>query len=61
MRLRTTVAASMFAALLAVAIPTSAPAQVQRTPNQNDSLTINAFPNPIIAGEGALIYGRPRA
>jgi hypothetical protein len=58
MRLRIAVAASMFAALLAVAIPRTAPAQDQRAPNHNDSLTINAFPNPIIGGEGVLIYGR---
>ncbi len=58
MRLRFAVAASTFAALVAVAIPTIAPAQVRHAPNQNNNLTINASPNPIIAGEGVLIYGR---
>jgi hypothetical protein len=58
MRLRIAVAASMFAALVAIGIPTIAPAQVLHAPNQNVNLTINATPNPIIAGEGVLIYGR---
>lgn len=56
MRLRMAVVASMFAALVAVAIPAIAPAQVQHAPNQ--ALSINASPNPIIGGEGVLIYGR---
>jgi hypothetical protein len=58
MRLRIAVAASMFAALVAIGIPTTAPARVLHAPNQNVNLTINASPNPIIAGEGVLIYGR---
>jgi hypothetical protein len=58
MRLRIAVAASMFAALVAVAVPAIAPAQVQHPPNQSNNLTINVSPNPIIAGEGVLIYGR---
>lgn len=58
MRLRIAVAASLVAALTAVAIPAIAPAQVQHPPRHNYDLTINAIPNPIIAGEGVLIYGR---
>ena len=58
MRLRVAVAASMFAALVVFAIPAIAPGQVQHAPNQSNNLTINASPNPIIAGEGVLIYGR---
>jgi hypothetical protein len=58
MRLRVAVAASLVAALMAVAMPAIAPAQVQHAPRHNDELTINAVPNPIIAGEGVLIYGR---
>jgi hypothetical protein len=58
MRLRIVVVAAMFAALAAVAIPAIAPAQVRHAPNQGNNLTINASPNPIIAGEGVLIYGQ---
>ncbi len=58
MRLRIAVAASTFAALVAIGIPTIAHAQVLHAPRQNVNLTINASPNPIIGGEGVLIYGR---
>lgn len=58
MRLRIAVAASLAAALVAVAVPAIAPAQAQHAPRHNNGLTINAVPNPIIAGEGVLIYGR---
>lgn len=54
MRPRLVVLASMLAALVAVAVPGSAAA----APKHNHGLTIAASPNPIIAGEGVVIYGR---
>jgi hypothetical protein len=56
MRLRFAVLASVFTALVAVAAPGIANA----APRHNHGLTINATPNPIIAGEGVLIYGQLR-
>ncbi len=58
MRLRFTVAASLMCALVTVAVPGVASARVTHHPRHNYYLTINASPNPIIAGEGVLIYGQ---
>lgn len=57
MRLRFAVLGSMLLALAAVALPASAGA----APRHNHGLTINATPNPIIAGEGVLVYGQLNA
>jgi hypothetical protein len=54
MRSRFAVLASMLTALVAVAAPGIATA----APKHNHGLTINAIRNPIIAGEGVLIYGQ---
>ncbi len=54
MRLRLAVLASVLSALVAVA----APALVSAAPRHNRGLTINATPNPILAGGGVLIYGK---
>ncbi len=54
MRLRFTVLASIVTALMALAIPSVGNA----APKHNRGLTINATPNPILAGEGVLIYGQ---
>ncbi len=54
MRLRVTVLASIVTALMALAIPGVGNA----APKHNRGLTINATPNPILAGEGVLIYGQ---
>jgi hypothetical protein len=54
MRLRFAVLASLLTTLVAVAAPTVASA----APRHNHGLTINATPNPILAGEGVLIYGQ---
>lgn len=58
MRLRLAVAASLTCALAMVAVPGFANAKVAHAPRHNYGLTINAEPNPIIAGEGVLIYGQ---
>ncbi len=54
MRLRFAVAASVLCALVAVAVPGA----VSARPHHHYRVTINAAPNPIIAGEGVLIYGQ---
>ncbi len=54
MRLRFAVLASTVTALVALAIPGVGNA----APKHNRGLTINATPNPILAGEGVLIYGQ---
>ncbi len=54
MRVRFALAGSLLTALVAVAVPGVASA----APVHNRGLTINATPNPIIAGEGVLIYGQ---
>ncbi len=54
MRLRFAVLASLFTALVALAVPGAGTA----APKHNHGLTINATPNPILAGEGVLIYGQ---
>jgi hypothetical protein len=54
MRLRLALLGSLLAALVAVAVPGFASA----APVHNRGLTINATPNPILAGEGVLIYGQ---
>jgi hypothetical protein len=56
MRPRFTVLASLLATLVVAAVPATAAA----APRHNHGLTINATPNPIIAGEGVLIYGQLR-
>jgi hypothetical protein len=56
MRLRLAVLASVVTTLLAVALPSAAAA----APRHNQGLTINAIPNPILAGEGVFIYGQLR-
>lgn len=60
MRLRLAVAASLTCALVMVAVPGIANAKVTHAPRHNYGLTINAFPNPIVAGDGVLIYGQLR-
>lgn len=54
MRLRFAVLAAMMTALVALAIPGAGSA----APRHNRGLTINATPDPILAGEGVLIYGQ---
>jgi hypothetical protein len=56
MRPRLVVLASLLAALMVVSVPAMAGA----APQHNLGLTINATPNPIIAGEGVLVYGQLR-
>ncbi len=56
MRPRFAVLASLLATLVVVAVPATAGA----APLHNRGLTINATPNPIISGEGVLIYGQLR-
>jgi hypothetical protein len=62
MRLRFAVLGSLLAAAVVVGTPSAvaaAPDQpVTPVPNHNRGLTINAIPNPIAAGEGAVIYGQ---
>ena len=54
MRVRFALVGSLLTALVAVTVPGVASA----APIHNRGLTINATPNPIIAGEGVLIYGQ---
>jgi hypothetical protein len=54
MRTRLAVLATILSALVAV----MAPGIANAAPRHNHGLTINATPNPIIAGEGVLIYGQ---
>lgn len=54
MRTRFAVLAVAVSALLTVTVPGVASA----APRHNHGLTINATPNPILAGEGVLIYGQ---
>jgi hypothetical protein len=54
MRLRFALLGSLLTALVAVGVPAAASA----APIHNRGLTINATPNPILAGEGVLIYGQ---
>jgi hypothetical protein len=51
---------AVLASLLAVLVVVSVPAVASAAPQHNRGLTINATPNPIIAGEGVLIYGQLR-
>ncbi len=57
MRLRFAVLGSVLTALVVAALPGTSVA----APRHNRGLTINATPNPIIAGEGVLIYGQLNA
>jgi hypothetical protein len=57
MRLRFAVLGAAVVALLAAVLPTTSVA----APRHNHGLTINAAPNPIIAGESVLIYGQLNA
>ncbi len=54
MRTRFAVLAVILSALVAV----TAPGVAAAAPRHNHGLTINATPNPIIAGQGVLIYGQ---
>jgi hypothetical protein len=54
MRPRLAVLATVVTTLLAVAMPSI----VSAAPRHNRGLTINAIPNPILAGEGVFIYGQ---
>src|ERR1700722_18547114 len=54
MRPRIVVLASLLTALTVAAAPSVASA----APHHNRGLTINATPNPILAGDGVLIYGQ---
>lgn len=56
MRLRIAVVASVLCSLVVVALPGSANARVHHP--RRYQLSINAAPNPILAGDGVLIYGR---
>lgn len=53
MRLRLAVLASVVTTLAAAQLPST----VTAAPRHNRGLTINAIPNPILAGEGVFIYG----
>lgn len=57
MRLRFAVPAAMLAALVVAVSPGIASA----APHHNNGLTIHAAPNPILAGEGVLVYGQLNA
>jgi hypothetical protein len=54
MRLRFALLGSLLAAAMAVGAPSTAVA----SPDPNRGLTINAIPNPIVAGEGVVVYGQ---
>lgn len=54
MRLRLALRGSLLAALIGCALPGPATA----APHHNNGLTIHVAPNPIIAGDGVLIYGQ---
>ena len=58
MRMRFAVLALLSSAIVVVSSPASALAHRQHGPRHNHGLTINATPNPIIAGESVLIYGQ---
>jgi hypothetical protein len=49
---------AVLASVLAALAVTAAPATAGAAPRHNRGLTINATPNPILAGEGVLIFGR---
>jgi hypothetical protein len=57
MRLRFAVLASVVTAMVVAA----APSIVSARPDHNNGLTINAAPNPILAGESVLVYGQLNA
>jgi hypothetical protein len=57
MRLRLAVLAAVVTSLAAAVVPSVASA----APVHNRGLTINAIPNPILAGEGVFIYGQLNA
>jgi hypothetical protein len=58
MRLRFAVLASLASALVVVSVPANTLAHRHHGPRHNHGLTINATPNPIIAGDSVLIYGQ---
>jgi hypothetical protein len=58
MRLRFVVLALLSSALVIVSAPASALALRHHGPRHNHGVTIAATPNPILAGEGVLIYGQ---
>jgi hypothetical protein len=51
---------AVLASVLAVLVVVSVPAIASAAPRHNHGLTINATPNPVIAGDGVLIYGQLR-
>jgi hypothetical protein len=58
MRLRFAMLALLASAVVVVGSPAVASAARHHGPRHNHGLTINATPNPIIAGESVLIYGQ---
>jgi hypothetical protein len=58
MRLRFAALASLASALFLAGPPAAAVAARHHGPRHNHGLTINATPNPIIAGDSVLIYGQ---
>lgn len=48
----------VLASLLAAVVVAVAPSAASAAPHHNRGLTINVTPNPILAGEGVLIYGQ---
>jgi hypothetical protein len=58
MRLRFAVLALLASAVVVVGSPAVASAARHHGPRHNNGLTINATPNPIIAGQSVLIYGQ---
>lgn len=51
---------AMLGAVLATAVVAVSPGVAAAAPRHNHGLTINATPNPIVAGQGVLIYGQLR-
>jgi hypothetical protein len=49
---------ALLGSLLSALAVTAAPSLASAAPHHNRGLTITAIPNPIMAGEGVLIYGR---
>lgn len=58
MRLRSVALASLASALILACVPAVSNAARLHAPHHNHGLTIAATPNPIIAGEGVMIYGQ---
>ena len=58
MRLRIRVAAAVLCVLVVVALPGSAAAHAHHLRHFHNHLSITAAPDPIVAGDGVLVYGR---